>query len=87
MIASNKKLYPLVTELFIRGKKINIFLFITRSDCAIPKNVRRKSTHYFTMKIPNKQEFQQVVYNNTSDIEFENFMNLHRNVLKTHILF
>ena len=27
MIASNKKLYPLVTELFIRGKKINIFLF------------------------------------------------------------
>ena len=39
------------------------------------------------MKIPNKQEFQQVVYNNTSDIEFENFMNFHRNVLKTHILF
>ena len=27
---SNKKLYPIVTELFIRGKKLNIcFVFIT----------------------------------------------------------
>ena len=36
---SNKKLYPIVTELFIRGRKLNIsFVFITQSYFAAPKN-------------------------------------------------
>ena len=35
---SNKKLNPIVTELFIRGRKLNISLdFITQSCFAIPK--------------------------------------------------
>ena len=38
---SNKKINSIVTELFIRGRKLNIFLlFITQSFCAIPKNNR-----------------------------------------------
>ena len=37
---SNKKLSPIVTELFIRGRKVNIFLvFITQSYFKVPKEV------------------------------------------------
>ena len=53
---SNKKLNPIVTELFIRGRKLNFYLvFITQSYFAVSKNVRLNSTHYFVMKIPNKR--------------------------------
>ena len=52
---SNKKLNPTVTELFIRGGKLNISLaFITHIYFAVPKNIRLNSTHYFIMKISNK---------------------------------
>ena len=38
---SNEKLNPIVTELFIRGKKLNISLvFIAQSYFAVLKNVR-----------------------------------------------
>ena len=60
---SNKKLTPVVTELFIRGRKLNIYLvFITQSYLAVPKNVKLNSTHYVPMKIPNKKELQQVTF-------------------------
>ena len=60
---SNKKLNPTVTELFIRGRKLNIsLLFITQPYFAVPKRIRLSSTHYFIMKIPNKQELQQIVF-------------------------
>ena len=40
---NNKKLNPLVTELFIRGKKLNISIaFITESYFKLPKDVRTK---------------------------------------------
>ena len=48
---SNKKLNPIVTELFIRGRKLNIFLvFITQSYFAVRKNIKLNATHYFVMK-------------------------------------
>ena len=54
-ILSNKNLNPVVTELFIRGRKQNISLgFITQSYFAVQKNVRLNSTHYFVRKILNK---------------------------------
>ena len=54
---TNKKLNPIVTELFISGRKLNISLtFITQCYFASPKNIRLNSTHYFIMNIPNKQE-------------------------------
>ena len=54
---NNKKLNPIVTELFIRGRKLNISLvFITQSYYSVPKNTRLNSTHYLIMKIPNKRE-------------------------------
>ena len=52
---NNKRLNPVVTELFIRGRKLNISLvFILQSYFAVPKNIRLNSMHYFIMKIPNK---------------------------------
>ena len=61
---NNKKLNSLVTELFIRGRKLNISLvFITQSYFQIPKDVRLNSTHFSIMKIPNKRELQQIVLN------------------------
>ena len=35
------------------------------------------STHYFAMKILNKRELQQVAINHSSDIDFQDFMNLY----------
>ena len=70
---SNKKLSPIVTELFIRGRKLSIsFVFITQSYFAVPKNIRLNSTHFFIMKIPNKWELQQIAFNHSSDIDFMN---------------
>ena len=58
---NNKKLNLIVTELFIRGRKLNISLvFITQSYFKVPKDVRLNSTHFFIMKIPNKRELQQI---------------------------
>ena len=52
---SNKELNPIVTELFIRGRKPNISLvFITQYYFAVSKNIRLNSRHCFIMKIPNK---------------------------------
>ena len=43
-----KKLNPVVTELFIRGRKLNIsIVFITQSYFKVPKGVRLNSTHFF----------------------------------------
>ena len=43
---NNKKLNSIVTDLFIRGRKLKISLvFITQSHFKVPKNVRLNSTH------------------------------------------
>ena len=61
---SNKKLNPIVTKLFIRGRKLDISrVFITQSYFAVLENIRLNSTRYFIMKIPNKQELQQIAFN------------------------
>ena len=75
----NKKVNPIVTELFIRGRRLNISLvLIAQSYFAAPKNIRRNSSHYFVMKIPNKRELQQIAFNHSSDIDFQDFMNLYK---------
>ena len=71
---SNKKLNPIVTELFIKGRKLSISLiFITQSYFAVPKNIRLNSTHYFIIKIPNRRKIKQVASHNSSDIDFKDF--------------
>ena len=60
----NKKFNPVVSELFIRGRKLNISLvFITKSYFPVPKDIRLNSTHYLIMKTPNKRELQQISFN------------------------
>ena len=52
---SNKKLIPIVTEVFIRGRKLIIpLVFITQSHFSVTKNIRLNFTHCFIMKISNK---------------------------------
>ena len=76
---SNEKLNPIVTELFITGRKLNISLVIITQSCfTVPKNIRLNSAHYFIMKIPNKRELQHITFNHSSDIDFQDFMNLYK---------
>ena len=57
---SNKKLNPIVTEIFIRERKLSISLvLITQYYFALSKNIRLNSIHYFSMKIPDKRELEQ----------------------------
>ena len=63
---NNKKLNQIATELFIRGRKLNIsIVFITQSYFKVPKDVRLNSTHFSIMKIPNKRELQQIALNHS----------------------
>ena len=70
---NNKKLNPIVTELFIRGRELNIsIVFITQSILSL------NTTHFFIMKIPNKRELQQIALNHSSDIDFKNFIKIYK---------
>ena len=71
----NQKPNPIVTEYFIRGRKLNISLvFITQSYFAGPKNIRLNSTPYFIMKISQKRQLQQTEFNLHKDIDCKDFM-------------
>ena len=46
-LLSNRKLNPVVTELFVRWRKWNISLVFTAQSCfALQKNIRLSFTHY-----------------------------------------
>ena len=69
---SNKKLRPIVTELLIRGRKVNTSTaFITQSYFQVLHT-------FFIMKIPNKWKLQQIAFNHSSDIDFQDFMNIYK---------
>ena len=75
----NKKLNSIVTELFIRGRKLNISLvFITQSYFKVAKDVRLNTSHFFIAKISNKRELQQIAINHSSDISTKDFTNIYR---------
>ena len=60
---NNKKLNPIITELFIRGRKVNISIaFIAQSYFKVPKDVRLNSTHFFfIMKFQIKENFNKLL--------------------------
>ena len=75
----NKKLNSIVTELFIRGRKLNISLvFITQSYFKVPKDVRLNTTHFFIAKILNKRELRDIAINHLSDISTKDFDDIYR---------
>ena len=76
---NNKNLNSIVTELFTRGRKLNIsFVFITQSYFKVPKDVRLSSSHFFIMIIPNKRELQEIALNHSSDISTRDFIKIHK---------
>ena len=80
---SNKRFGPIVTELFLRCRKVNISLvFISQSYFKVRKTIRLNATHYFIMKIPNKRELQQIASEYSSDIDFKDFMKLYKDYTK-----
>ena len=73
---NNKKLNSIITELFIRGRKLNISLvFITQSYFKVPKDVRLNSTHFFVL---NKRKLQQIALNHSSDINSKDFIKIYK---------
>ena len=81
-------LNPIVTELFIRGRKLSISLvFFTQSYLTVPKRIKLNSTHYFVMKVSNKRELQQIAFNHSWDIDFQDFMNLYKKCIAKPYLF
>ena len=70
---NNIKLNPVVTELFIRGRKLSIsIVFITQSYFKVPKDVTLNKTYFLVIKI------QQLALNYSSDVDFKGFMNIYK---------
>ena len=85
---NNKRLDPIVTELFSRGRKINISVaFISQSYFKVPEDLRLNTTHFFIMKIPNKTELQQIALNHSSDTDFKDFMKIFKKIHSRTIFF
>ena len=59
---------------------LNLFFFV-------PENISLSSTHYFIMKIQKKRDLQQISFNHSADIEFEDFINLTKNVMQPKTIF
>ena len=75
----NKKLNSIVTESFIRRRKLNMSLvFIMQSYFKVSKDVRLNTTHFFIMNIPNKRELQQIAINHSSNIDFKDFVRIYK---------
>ena len=76
---NNNKLCSIVTELFIRSRKLNIFLvFITKSYFKVARDVRLNTTHFFITKIPSNRELQQIALFHSSDIYTKDFINIYK---------
>ena len=75
----SKKLNSIVTELFIRGRKLNISLaFIMQSYFKVPKDIRINSTYFLIMKISNKRELHRIALNHLSDITSKDFIKIYK---------
>ena len=82
-IMTNKKFQAIIKELFIRYRKLNISLvFITQSYFSVPKVVRLNSAHYLIMKINNKRELQNMAIHHSADIDYQDFIKIHRECTK-----
>ena len=65
--------------MFIRGRKLNISLvFITQSYYKFPKDVRRNTTHVFTMKILDKRELQNIAISHSSNADSKDFIKIYK---------
>ena len=80
---SDKKAQQVLKELFIRCRKLNISLcFLTQSYSSVPKDIRLNCTHYIIFKLNNNRELQNIAINHSSDIDYKDFIKIHRNYTK-----
>ena len=78
-LINNKKRSSIISEMFIRGRKLNISLvFITQSYFKVLKDVKLNSTHFLIMKILNKRELQQIALNHSSGIDFKDLIKIYK---------
>ena len=73
---NNKKLNSILTELFIRDRKLSISF--TQSYFKVPKDDVLNTTHLFIMKVSNKRELQKIALNHSSDINTKDFINIYK---------
>ena len=88
----SNKLDPIVTGLFIWDRKLKVSLvFFTQFYFAVPEDIRLNCTHYFVLKIPNKQELKPTASQNSPDIDFIidfiDFINLYTKCTEKTFLF
>ena len=87
-IMTNKKFQAIIQELFIRWKKLKIFLgLIRQSYFSVPKEVRLNCAHYLIMKIHNKIELQQISINHSADVDYKDFLKIYINCTKEQYSF
>ena len=85
-IMTNKQFQALIKELFVRCRKMNIYLvFITQSYFKVSKDVRLNSTPYLIMKIYKNRELQQIAINHSADIYCKDFLKIYTNCTKEKI--
>ena len=78
-MGANTKLSPIFTELFLQGRKLNIYLvFISQSYLKLSTTLRLNATYQFTMK----RELQQTASNNLFDSEFKDSTKLYKGCTK-----
>ena len=78
-IITNQKFQAIIKELFIRCRELNTYLvFTTHSYFFVLKEVRLNSKHYLIINIHNKRDLQQIAINHSEDIDYKNFMKIHR---------
>ena len=73
-----EKSKAIVKELFIRCRKLIIsIVFITQSYFTTPKDAILNSTHYKLMKIGNKKELKSIAEENSSHLDFKEFLKIY----------
>ena len=78
-VMSDKKAQQSLKDLFIRFRKLNISLCsLTQSYFSVPKDVRLNCTHYILFKLNNRRELQNIAFNNSAGIDYQDFIKIYR---------
>ena len=87
LLASRQERYSLGVRM-LKIRKIDISLvFIRQFFFAAPKNISLNCMHDFVMKTPNKRGLHQIAFNNLSDIDFQDIINLYQKCISKPYFF
>ena len=69
--------------MFIRCRKLNISLcFLNQSYFSVLRDVRLNCAHYIIFKLNNERELQNIAINHSADIDYKDFVKMHRDCTK-----